>query len=90
MRVSLSVFNRDRNPISYSRKVLRGISAICSLFGVTGQEMEGWEVEEQRRSPLPCPWPVFPLEACCQLSTGGWGLQPGVGCPGVMGCCWDR
>ena len=49
MRVSLSVFNRDRNPISYSRKVLRGISAICSLFGVTGQEMEGWEVEEQRK-----------------------------------------
>lgn len=42
--MSCSIF--DRNLISYSGEVLRGISAICFLFRVTGQEMEGWEMEK--------------------------------------------
>lgn len=80
MGVSLSVFDKDRNPISYSRKVLRGISAICYLFGVTGQEIEGWEVEEQRRSPPPRLWPAFPLKHAANwaqadgVSSLGWGV----------------
>lgn len=41
---SCSLFNR--NLINYSRKVLRGISAICSVCRVIGQEMEDWGVEE--------------------------------------------
>lgn len=42
-RRSCSFF--DRNLISYSGKVLGGISVICSLFKVTGQEREGCGVE---------------------------------------------
>ena len=46
------------------------------------QEIEGWEVEEQRRSPPPRLWPAFPVK-----HAANWAQGDGVSSPvwGVLG-----
>ena len=79
MGVSLSVFYRDRNPISYSRKVLRGISAIAPCLESLGRRWKAGKWRNKGGTPHPGHGPRSPLKHAANWAQGDGVPSPGWG-----------